>query len=274
MRTFYIKKRILFISIFLLCLFITSCAYMENNNVFFDTNSTVFSLPESSLSDNKFEPYIKFIQDNFENKEQYATQYQLGLIDLDENGVPELVIENIGGWGENQSIYRISGDSLVLVCTYPGGFSTSYSKKFYKMEIKDGILWRFDFKSGHGFSDSKMQNIIQVQQNGNVERWHYLYTILSDNDWNPYVLDVTISHNNDTIYEDSMDLKDCSETEIKEFVSGDHYAIVNAPEWTEIESPFVMESNVYGNVGELWGDLSFESLEQRLQFLYQQWETL
>lgn len=142
------------------------------------------------------------------------------------------------------------------------------------MEIEDGILWRFDFKSGHGFSDSKMQNIIQVQQNGNVERWHYLYTILSDNDWNPYVLDVTISHNNDTIYEDSMDLKDCSETEIKEFVSGDHYAIVNAPEWTEIESPFVMESNVYGNVGELWGDLSFESLEQRLQFLYQQWETL
>lgn len=185
------------------------------------------------------------------------TPYRLGLFDVNEDGTPEVMVQNFIGQASKCILYDlISSGSIQL--NWP---ATSVDA-VYIQRSEAGIKWRIEGDDSHGFTDRTRNEILEIE-NGEVKTVDCELTCILGNDKEPYSLSVRTVINGEEMESLNFSLEDIPASEMDELLAGSLYQSYVQQDWEELDSlPWVQEeATATGS----------DQLQARISKLYREW---
>lgn len=186
--------------------------------------------------------------------------YRLGLFDVNEDGVPELIVLRSSGWGASAQLFDLT---VPDPAADPAGVNWPVNavENVYVQRGGDGVRWRIEGDDSHGFSNITGDNILEVHS-GQIRAIRCEATRLLGQDKAPYALYVRTRVDGQDVEAFSFDLEAVSGEEIEKMLDGSLYQSFLREDWVRLDSPpWALEETASGGV----------SLRERLETLYGAW---
>lgn len=178
------------------------------------------------------------------------TPCQLGLFDLNEDGIPEVMVLNHLGWSATCEFFNLT-DPAPAESSLLSGWSEISVENVYVQRSNAHIKWRIEGDSSHGFADTTRNDIIELE-NGEATVIGCEFTYLLDDARVPSSLFVHTMVDGEEAETLNLNLCDPSCEQIEEFLAGSLYQHYIQQDWEKLDNlPWVLEETVSPNSKDL-----------------------
>lgn len=198
-----------------------------------------------------------------ESLSDIKTPCQLGLFDLDEDGIPEVMVLNHIGWSATCEFFNLT-DPAPAESSLLSGWSEIGVENVYVQRSNASIKWRIEGDSSHGFADTTRNDIIELEDGKTtVIGCEFTYTL--NDERVPSSLFVHTMVDGEEAETLNLDLCDPSSEPIEEFLSGSLYQHYVQQNWEKLdEPPWALEEPV---------SPGSKDLQTRIWELYRKWSS-
>lgn len=220
------------------------------------------STDASLLDEETFVNAAQSVVEDFLSENQ--TPYRLGLFDLNEDGTPEVMVQNYIGQASKCIFYDLT-DSEPAENYIRLNWPTISVDVVYIQRSEAGVKWRIEGNDSHGFTNRTRDEIFEIK-NSEVKTIDCELTYTLGDDKEPYSLSVRTVINNEEIESLNFSLEGISVGKIDELLAGSLYQSYVQQDWEELDSPpWVSEETT---------TIDTDQLRTRISQLYSEWTTL
>lgn len=217
------------------------------------------SKDDSPLDEEIFSITAKNVLEDFLSDSE--TMYQLGLFDLNEDGTPEVMVQNYIGWTSKCILYDLT-DPEPAENSIRLNWPAIRVDAVYMQRSESGVKWRIEGNDSHGFTDRTRNEIFEIE-NGEVKTIDCELTRILGNDKELYSLSVRTVINNEEMELLNFSLENIPADEMDTLLAGSLYQSYIRQDWEELDSlPWVLEETTTTGA---------EQLQTRIRQLYSEW---
>lgn len=195
--------------------------------------------------------------------------FQCSLIDLTQDGVPELLFHDESGeWAGTCQLFELAGSSpRYLGCIgWPVRVFAIYNKK-----TDTGTEWMVEGSFFHGFDD-RISHCILRCLDGELDVTDCVQETSLDDDFKPQTTSFSVRHNDVLQERLSFSYEEYSEDEIRQQMAGSLYNTCVQGDWDIDDASWVFEKELYDDsFSQVWPKREREDLKSRIDLLYEEW---
>lgn len=194
--------------------------------------------------------------------------FQCSLIDLTQDGVPELLFHDQSGeWAGVCHLFELSGSSP----RYLGSIEWPIKVfAIYAKETDTGTEWMVEGTFSHGFDD-RISHCILRCPDGEMDVTDCLQQTSLNDDFEPYATSFSVKHNDVLQERLSFSYEESSEDEIRQQMAGSLYTTYVQDDWAVDDASWVFEEELYDHFSQVWFKRDLEDLKSRINLLYEEW---
>ena len=261
-----LKEQLIIAIILLLCgcspIHFTENSHSQSVNTSSDrvvVSASDASTDNTLLEEETFSVKAQSAVEDFLSENQ--TPYRLGLFDLNEDGTPEVMVQNYIGQASKCIFYDLT-DSEPAENYIRLNWPTISVVNVYTQCSEDSVKWRIEGNDSHGFTDRTRNEILEIE-NGEMKTIDCELTYTLGDDKEPYSLSVRTVINNEEIESLNFSLEGISVDKIDELLDGSLYQSYIQQDWEELDSPpWVSEATT---------TIGTDQLKTRISQLYSEW---
>ena len=211
---------------------------------------------------------LRVVDEMLGNPRHPQQPFQLSLVDLTQDGMPELLFHHQSGeWGGNCQIFEISGNSP----QYLGGVGWPIRvMAVYAKETDSSVEWMIEGNSSHGFYNTTSHCVL-CYFNGRLDVTACCNEVILDDDWLPYASLFSVMCNGILLEEVSFSCEDYSDEEIQQKMAGSLYNTYVQDDWIADSDSWLFEEELYGDFSLICMKQEPEDLKSRISLLYDAW---
>lgn len=219
------------------------------------------STDTSLLDEETFIHAAQTVVEDFLSENQ--TPYRLGLFDLNEDGTPEVMVQNYLGQASRCIFYDLT-DSEPVENYIRLNWPTTSVVNVYTQRREGSVKWRMEGNDSHGFTDRTRNEILEIE-NGEVKTIDCELTWILGDDKEPSSLSVRTVINKEEMESLNFSFDGIPADAREELLDGSLYQSYLQQDWKELDSPpWVLEEKTA---------IGPDRLETRIQTLYGEWSS-
>lgn len=194
---------------------------------------------------------------------QDQTPHRLGLFDVNEDGTPEIMVQNYIGQASSCILYDLT-DPEPAETSIRLNWPAIRVDAVYIQRVEAGVKWRIEGDDSHGFTNRTRNEIVEIE-NGEVKTIDCERTCILGDDKEPCSLSVRTVVNKEELESLDLPLEGVPADAREELLAGSLYQSYIRQDWEELDSPpWVLEETTA---------IGPDRLETRLQALYREWSS-
>lgn len=227
-------------------------------------SGTVSPTPDASANDSLLD------EETFSRKAQCVVEdflsgnqvpYRLGLFDVNEDGMPEVMVQDYVGRAAGCILYNLTDPDPVETAIRLNWPATSVDT-VYIQRSEAGIKWRVEGDDSHGFTDTTRNEIVEIES-GEVKTIDCELTYILGDDKEPCSLSVRTVINKEEAESLNFSLEGLPAGETDELLAGSLYQSYIRQDWEPLNSPpWVLEETTA---------IGPDQLQDRISKLYREW---
>lgn len=217
------------------------------------------SAHDSLLDEETFSRKAQCVVEDFLSGNQVP--YRLGLFDVNEDGMPEVMVQDYVGRAAGCILYNLTDPDPVETAIRLNWPATSVDT-VYIQRSEAGIKWRVEGDDSHGFTDTTRNEIVEIES-GEVKTIDCELTYILGDDKEPCSLSVRTVINKEEAESLNFSLEGLPAGETDELLAGSLYQLYIRQDWEPLSSPpWVLEETT---------TIGPDQLQNRISKLYREW---